>query len=367
MDVLPAELDDDPVRRAALGNWLAGRLEAPVEVRTLTRPRSGYSAETAVVDALVARTPRRFVVRAQTPDPPVYPKQGRVRRLRILDIEVQYRVMAALAEHSTVPVAPLVGFDRSMDVWGNAFFVMGHIDGEVPVESPPYPSAGFFADATPAERETMVRSGIEVLAAVHAVDWRAAGLDWLLPADGTVPGTAHQLALWQDYAGRELDGRMFPELDDAFAWVADHLPADEPVGLCWGDGRPGNIIFGSDLRPLCATDFEAVSIASPDLDLGWWLMFDRTMHENAWGHERTDRPEGEPTREEQVAHYAAVAGREPQALDVHEVFAAARYAAIVVRVMNRLVARGDVPADHTIWRENPAAACLVALVDERVR
>jgi hypothetical protein len=58
---------------------------------------------------------------------------------------------------------------------------------------------------------------------------------------------------------------------------------------------------------------------------------------------------------------------DPATRAVHEVFAAARYAAIVVRVMNRLVARGIFPADHTIWRENPAAACLLALVDERVR
>jgi hypothetical protein len=31
--------------------------------------------------------------------------------------------------------------------------------------------------------------------------------------------------------------------------------------------------------------------------------------------------------------------------------------------MNRLVDRGDLPADHTIWRENPAANCLVALLE----
>ncbi len=363
MDVLPAELDDDPARRSDLGRWLEGRLDAPVEVHALTRPRSGYSAETAVVDARVADAPRRFVVRAQTPDPPIYPRQGTV----ALDVEVQYRAMAALAEHSTVPVAPLVGFEAGVEVWGAPFFVMGHVDGEVPVESPPYPSEGFFADAAPAQRDTLIRSGVEVLAAVHRVDWQAAGLDWLLPGDGSPPSTAHQLALWQEYAEHELDGRVFPELADAFAWLGDALPVREPQGLCWGDGRPGNIIFGADMRPLCATDFEAVHLGSPDQDLGWWLMFDRTMHEHAWGHERTDRPEGEPTREEQVAHYAAVAGRDPGDLDAHEVFAAARYAAIVVRVMNRLVDRGDVPPDHTIWRENPAASCLVALVDERVR
>ena len=38
-------------------------------------------------------------------------------------------------------------------------------------------------------------------------------------------------------------------------------------------------------------------------------------------------------------------------------------AAIVVRVMNRMVARGDLPADQTIWLENPATDCLLQLLD----
>ena len=47
---------------------------------------------------------------------------------------------------------------------------------------------------------------------------------------------------------------------------------------------------------------------------------------------------------------------------VHEVFAALRYAAIVVRVMNRMVERGMLPPDHVIWLQNPASQCLVDLL-----
>ena len=46
----------------------------------------------------------------------------------------------------------------------------------------------------------------------------------------------------------------------------------------------------------------------------------------------------------------------------YEIFAAARYCAIVVRVMNRAVDRGLMPADHTIWLENPASAALESLL-----
>jgi aminoglycoside phosphotransferase (APT) family kinase protein len=86
-------------------------------------------------------------------------------------------------------------------------------------------------------------------------------------------------------------------------------------------------------------------------------MFDRTCHEVV-GAPRLD---GEPTREEQAALYAAAAGREVGDTRLHELFAAARYAAIVVRVMNRAVARGHVPPDHTVWLENPAATALAQI------
>ena len=62
--------------------------------------------------------------------------------------------------------------------------------------------------------------------------------------------------------------------------------------------------------------------------------------------------------------YAAAAGCAVPDTTFHEVFAAARYSAIVVRVMNRAVERGLMPADHTIWLDNPSTICLAHLLDE---
>jgi hypothetical protein len=49
----------------------------------------------------------------------------------------------------------------------------------------------------------------------------------------------------------------------------------------------------------------------------------------------------------------------------HELFAAARYCVIVVRVMNRLDQRGLLPSDSMVWRDNPATECLRMVLDER--
>jgi aminoglycoside phosphotransferase (APT) family kinase protein len=192
------------------------------------------------------------------------------------------------------------------------------------------------------------------------VDWRGADLEWLARPDVDL-GTAQQVDVWEEYARRELAGREHPVLEHGFAWLHRHLDAesDRSIGLCWGDARPGNMIW-QGTRCVCTTDFEAASIASPDQDLGWWLMFDRWSHES-FGAPRLD---GEPTRDEQRAIYAQAAGIEVPDTTLHEVFAAVRYTAIVVRVMNRTVARGLMPADQTIWLDNPSTVCLSQMLAE---
>ncbi len=227
----------------------------------------------------------------------------------------------------------------------------------VPPVDPPYPAAGFFAEATPEQRHTMVANGVRTMADVHAVDWRAVGLDWLVPA-GVEPTLGRQRDLWAAYAERELRGRVHPDMDKALEILRRDLPEPSAPTLCWGDPRLGNIIW-QDFACASVTDWEAAAIAPAELDLGWWLMFDRSCHEAAG----LDRPEGEPTRDEQVALYEQAAGREVGDTFVYELLAAYRYSAIVVRIMNRWVERQMMAPDHDIWLHNPAADCLHLLLE----
>ena len=347
------ELDSDLGRRR-LADWLTPRLDAGrVSIDGFSKPKSGFSAETAIVDVTTAHGSPRLVVRREVPDPAVYPQQ--VPGLDV-EIDIQYRAMSELHRLGAVPLAELVGYEADADLLGAPFFVMGYVAGEVPTESPPYTAGGFFVDASAAQRRAMIDAGLAQVAAIHRID-PADGFAWLRP-HGQPPGTAQQIDLWQRYADVELRGRSFPLLIDTFDWLAANVPADERVGLCWGDARPGNIIW-RNFAAACLTDFEAVSLGSPIQDLGWWLMFDLTMHPDG------ARLDGDPSTDEQIAMYAAHAGRQPSDVRFHMVFAAARYSAIVMRVMNRLVDRGDLPAENTIWLHNPAAETLATLVEER--
>jgi aminoglycoside phosphotransferase (APT) family kinase protein len=351
-----------PEHLAPLSTWLAAHVPGAerVELRAARQASSGFSADTTMLDVAVTRrgtvSEERYVLRTESPDPPIYPVQ--VPGWEV-EVELQYRIMDALGGHSDVPVAPMCGYERDPSVLGAPFFVMGFVAGDVPVESPPYTTAGFFLDVAPAERTRMITAGLSTMARVHAVDWHDAGLEWLAPP-GVVPGLDTQLALWEEYTHAELRDRVHPLVERAYAWLHAERPRVSPVGLCWGDPRPGNIIW-RDATPACVTDFEAASIAPPELDVGWWLMFDRTMHEGAG----VGRLDGDPAREEQLRAYEAASGRTIPDIRWFEICAAARYCAIVVRVMNRAVDRGLMPEDHTIWLENPASTALETLLAER--
>jgi len=347
---------------ARLEGWLAAKLGAErVGLATPRRLSGGYSAETIVLEASVTRGGRahaeRYVLRREMPEPAIYPQQAPGLEV---EIEIQWRTMRALAQHSRVPLAPLVGFERDAGVLGAPFFVMGFVDGAVPGVAPPYAAQGFFADAKPEQRARLVDDGLRVLAEVHALDWRAAGLDWLSPMD-TTPGTLRQIELWSSYAQRELAGRAHPLMTDTFAWLRANAPRGEQLVLSWGDSRIGNMIW-RDFRCVCVTDFENVAIAPRAYDVGWWLMFDRWSHESIGCIPRLP---GEPTRDEQRSCYEKHAGVRVGDTRFYELLAAARYCAIVVRVMNRAVARGEMPADQRVWLENPATVCLQQLLAEK--
>jgi aminoglycoside phosphotransferase (APT) family kinase protein len=352
--------DDTEAIREPLARWLAGRLPGAeaVHVGEFERPTGGFSAVTLLIPIRVRRDgsehDEQVVLRMETPEPAMYPAQAPG-----LDVEVdiQFRSMQAIQQGSSVPIAPLVGYEADASVLGAPFFVMAFVPGDIPRENPIYTQQGFYVEAAPEQRRRMIEDGLRVLADLHRIDCNTASFDWLANAK-CEPGMAMQLDLWEHFARRELGDRVHPGIDRAFEWLRDRLPPDSSIGLCWGDARPGNMIW-QDFRCACVTDFENISLGPPEIDLGWWLMFDRWSHET-FGVERLP---GEPTREEQRDLYKAFAGREVADTFYYELFAGVRYAAIVVRVMNRLVERGTLDNDQLLWLQNPASTCLDQLLE----
>ena len=127
-------------------------------------------------------------------------------------VDREYRVQAALAG-SAVPVAPMRLLCADTDVIGTMFYVMDYLPGRV------------FADRTlsglpSADRAAMYDEMNRVMAALHGVDWRSAGLEGFGRPQAYV---ARQIDRWtKQYIAA--DTGDLPEMDRLMAWLPAHAP-----------------------------------------------------------------------------------------------------------------------------------------------
>jgi len=345
--------------RGILADWLAKQLPdaSDVDIGPISGPQfTGFSNETLLFEASWAsgseRLSERLVLRVKPTQHTVFLEA---------DFENQYRVLQALHEHTAVPVPPMRWYEADDSYLGAPFFVMGHVDGRAPTDSPPYTQDGWLLDeTTPEQRRTLVESGLDALAAIHAVDWRGLGLDFLDKPQYGALGFEQQLRYYERSFDWAANGKPAPPVAQAsLDWVREHAPASDPeVTICWGDARINNQLFGADCRVAAVVDWEMVTLADPMMDLGWWLFLDRHFHEGM----PAPRMEGFPTREEMVAHYEKVSGRAARDVEFYEVFAGLRFAVVMMRLAVLLAEFELLPADSDMAENNAVTRVLADML-----
>jgi aminoglycoside phosphotransferase (APT) family kinase protein len=346
----------DPEEVAAiLTRWLASKSSdrSGPEVFDVQSPASnGFSNETILCRTRSADgSERRLVVRVAP-----------TKHLLFMDAEfsTQYRVMKALADGgSSVPLPRLGFYEDDPQFLGVPFFTMDHVEGLVPPDNIPYTIEGWVIEATPEQQERMWWSGIDALAAVHKTDWRTLDLDWLgMPARGA-PGIEQQMSYYRDYLDWSAKGLSVPVVESTWQWLVDHRPDEQgEVVLSWGDSRIGNIIW-DDFRAAAVLDWEMASFGQPEMDLGWFLYFDRQFTDPLG----VPRPAGFPSHEDTVEYYSKQMGRPMQDLFFYEVFSGFRFAVVMLRLSDLLLETEILPAEADMRSNNIATQLLATMLD----
>ena len=117
-----------------------------------------------------------------------------------------------------------------------------------------------------------------ILARIHGIDVRTAGLDQALEV---IKPTEFIERTWERY-------RQFPTpqpmIDYAGRWLLEHLPAGGELKLVHNDFRNGNLMVNAQ-GVVAVLDWETAHIGDPMRDLGW-------ICTNSWRFGRTDLPVG---------------------------------------------------------------------------
>jgi aminoglycoside phosphotransferase (APT) family kinase protein len=124
-------------------------------------------------------------------------------------------------------------------------------------------------DMQPAERQAIYREMNRVIAALHGVDYEAAGLS---NYGKTGQYMARQVARWtKQYQASETE--TIDEMNCLMAWLPQQLPATERTAIVHGDFRLDNLIFHpTEARVLAVLDWELSTLGDPVADFAYHLM-----------------------------------------------------------------------------------------------
>ena len=178
------------------------------------------------------------------------------------DVLREARIIAALGETSVpVPAVRLACDDT--EIIGTPFYVADWISG-------PVLRSATDADAVPmSARPAATTALIDTLAAIHAVDLDAAGLDALARRSGYLE---RQLDRWC----RQWDLATTREVDDVLAChrlLVDKMPESDYSLLVHGDYRFDNVILDGDHAVGAVLDWELSTLGDPYTDLGILLAY----------------------------------------------------------------------------------------------
>ncbi|MBO0678009.1 phosphotransferase family protein [Mycolicibacterium sp. S2-37] len=274
---------------------------APLETRLLSGGTQNVIYELRRGDA-------RCVLRMPPPGAPRDRDKGILR---------EWRIIEAL-DGTEVPHTAAVGVCEDPTVLGRPFYLMGFVDGWSPMEvSGTWPEP-FNSD--PSTRPELSYQLAEGIALLSKVDWRARGLADLGRPDGY---HERQVDRWTGFferiKGRDLDG-----LDVATEWLRAHRPLDFIPGLMHGDYQFANVMYrhGAPARLAAIVDWEMGTVGDPKLDLAWMVQSwpADTAAPGADEMSYVDMT-GMPSRDQVVAHYAEISGRQVDDLDYYLVLA----------------------------------------------
>ena len=247
------------------------------------------------VTYLITRGQSEVVLR-RPPRPPLPPSAHDVLR--------EARLLRAL-QHTPARVPVVLAVCEDTEVIGSPFYVMERIEGEVMVTDIPDELD------VPAQRRAIAEQLIEALAEIHAVDWRAVGLEGFGKPTGYLERQLRRFTgLWEVNKTREI-----PEVERVGSWLAQNLPQSGPATIVHGDYRLGNTIVApaAPARLAAVLDWEMATIGDPLADVGYLCMMWTEKDDPPGGMREAlgaiTRREGFPTRAQLIEDYERHTGR----------------------------------------------------------
>ncbi|HUP49185.1 MAG TPA: phosphotransferase family protein [Thermoanaerobaculia bacterium] len=259
------------------------------------------------------------------------------------DMGREYRLQKAL--QPVFPYVPrMIAHCDDPSVIGVEFYVMQRLEGIIPGRE-------LGVDLPPDEVRRLCHRFLDILVALHQVDYAAAGLEHLGKGAGY---TRRQVEGWSERYRRARTWNV-PRGAKVMRWLAENIPSTERICVTHNDFRFDNIVLDRDepARIIGVLDWELAALGDPWMDLGnalaYWVEAGDDFMARSTRRQPTHLP-GMLTRREVIDYYAAKSGGPPESSLFYEVFGLFRLSGIAQQIYYRYHHRETRnPAFRNFW------------------
>lgn len=241
-------------------------------------------------------------------------------------IDREYKILSALGQ-TDFPVPRVRVYCEDESVIGTEFYLMDRIHGRI---IPDQTLPGWSAE----DRRSLYASQVEILAQLHLIDYEAIGL-----GDYGKKGNyfARQIHVWsKQYTAADVERSA--AMERLMEWLPENIPVDDTTTIVHGDfGLNNLVIHPTEGRLISVLDWELSTLGHPLADLTYHLSQRLSPNGVFGGISEAQLTEmGIPTREEYVARYCELVGRDGiEDLDFYLAFHLFRTAGIMFGIAGR--------------------------------
>jgi aminoglycoside phosphotransferase (APT) family kinase protein len=190
------------------------------------------------------------------------PKESIVETHRLRECQVLKAVWGE------VPVPEVLWADPDGKYLGQPALIAEFLEGTVQPEVSDKIS-GLAMYFNPTLRAALGDQFTEILADIHAIEWRSKNLTTLdIPKPGTTEAVKTAVGLWER-AWNEDTVSAHPIMDRAAVWLKENMPVVQNPVLIHGDYRSGNFMYSDDLKINAIFDWELAYLGDYHDDLAW--------------------------------------------------------------------------------------------------
>ena len=301
---------------------------------------SGFSNETFIFSLEENDEIKNFVLRLKPTNYQVFPEYN---------LKLQVDIMRCLHNRG-FPAPNVILYESNEGILGSEFYLMDYINGEAPSDNPPYhmDPEGMVGKAVKEDRRKIWTEWIHYLNQIHILDIDDLGLTELESKYVKNDPIDIDIEYYQDFLNWGMDGEDNPLCDDVLNWLRENKPKkNNPLSLCWGDSRPGNILY-ENFKATALLDWEMASYGDPISDVAWCLAVDDASSLGL----TIERLEGSMDYKEALDIWSSKTGFSQENYEYYRIFSLLKFSVIMVRVAKKLVFNKIMPLESDFYKNN---------------